>query len=124
MASGQFGGRITFNFAGTYIPPSEGEFVLDPALYTKESKTNQDGSQAIMLKPKQPGCEVKLRNVKGFDWQAVMTLTGNVTIIEQDNGVTHLFTNTTLVGEPKINLVTGEVDGLKVEGGTYQMVAV
>lgn len=120
--NGQFGGRITFDFSGIKIPPSEGEFVLEPALYETEAKTNQDGTPAYMLKPRQPCCDIKLRNAAGIDWQAIVLQFGNATIVEQDNGRTHLFTNTRLIGSPKINLVTGEVDGLKVEGGTYQKV--
>jgi hypothetical protein len=120
--NGQFGGRITFNFGGQYIPPSEGEFVIDPALYEVEAKANQDGSMARIMKPKLPGIEIKLRNAAGIDWQAIMLTIGNATVTEQDNGRIHLFTGGMLTGTPKINLVTGEVDGLRVEGGSYQKV--
>jgi hypothetical protein len=117
---GLFGGRITFNAFGQYIPPAEGEFQLNPSLYKKEMMTNQDGSGAVKLTPKQPACKVKLRNVKAVDWQAIMLQTGNITIVEEDGGRTHLFTGSQFTGEPEINLTTGEVDGLTVEGGTYQ----
>jgi hypothetical protein len=119
---GQFGGRITFDFSGQKIPAAEGEFVINPSLYKKEMKTNQDGSSAVLLTPKQPGCKLKLRNKAGVNWQTLMQQTGNATITEQDNGRTHLFTNCTFTGEPEINLSTGEVDGLMIEGGTYQEV--
>jgi len=123
--NGQFGGRVTFEFAGISIPPSDGEFVLDVALYNTEARANQDGTAAYIRKPKLPGCEIKLRNAggaAGIDWQGIMNLTGNCTIVEEDNGRTHLFTGTRLTGDPKVNISTGEVDGLKVEGGTYQKV--
>lgn len=120
--SGQFGGRVTFQFAGQTIPPSDGEFVLDPALYEVEEKANYDGSAAFMLKPKLPGCDIKLRNAGGVDWQAIILQTGNCTIVEQDNGRTHLFTGARLVGSPKVNISTGEVDGLRIVGGNYQKV--
>jgi hypothetical protein len=118
---GQFGGRVTFDFAGTKIPPSDGDFVLDPSLYDVESKANYDGSAAFMLKPKLPGCELRLRNV-GVDWQAILLQIGNITIVEQDNGRTHLFTGARLTGTAKVNISTGEVDGLRVEGGRYQKI--
>jgi hypothetical protein len=117
---GQFGGRVTFQFGSLVIPPSDGEFVIDPSLYEVTAKTNQDGSAAYELKPKQPGAEIKLRNVGDVDWNAILLQTGNCTIVEQTNGRTHLFTNTRLVGTAKVNISTGEVDGLRVEGGTYQ----
>jgi hypothetical protein len=118
--SGQFGGRISFQFGPTVIPPADGEIVLDPSLYEVSSKTNQDGTASYELKPKQPGADIKLRNVGDVDWQAILLQTGNVTITEETNGRTHLFTGTRLVGSAKVNLSTGEVDGLRVEGGAYQ----
>ena len=117
---GQFGGRVSFTFGSTTIPPSDGEFVLDPSLYDVSVRTNQDGTGAYQLKPKQPGCAIKLRNVGDVDWQAILLQIGNVTIVEEDNGRTHLFTGTRLTGTAKVNISTGEVDGLKVEGGKYQ----
>jgi hypothetical protein len=117
---GQFGGLVTFTFNGVTIPPSEGEFVLDPSLFEVSSKTNQDGSASYELKPKQPGCEIKLRNVGDVDWNAILLQIGNCTIVELTNGRTHLFTGTRLVGSAKVNVSTGEVDGLRVEGGKYQ----
>ena len=118
--SGQFGGLVTFQFGSLVIPPADGEFVLDPSLFEVTVKTNQDGSPAYELKPKQPGCEIKLRNVGDVDWQAILLQIGNCTIVEETNGRTHLFTGTRLTGTAKVNISTGEVDGLKVEGGVYQ----
>ena len=93
--------------------------MLDPAIYTAEVKTNQDGSPAYILKPKQPGAEFKLRISANINWKGLLLQIGNCTIREIDNNVTHLFTNTRLTGTPKHNLSTGEIDGLKIEGGTY-----
>ena len=121
--SGQFGGLVTFKFGSLTIPPADGEFVLDPSLFEVSAKTNQDGTAAYHLKPKQPGCDIKLRNVGNVDWNAILLQVGNVTIAEETNGRTHLFTGTRLTGTAKVNISTGEVDGLKVEGGTYQFQA-
>lgn len=120
---GQFGGRITFKFGSITIPPSDAEITLDPSLYTVSSRTNQDGSAAYELKPKQPGADIKFRNVGDVDWNAILLQVGNVTITEITNGRTHLFTGTRLVGDAKVNTSTGEVDGLRVEGGTYQFLS-
>lgn len=115
----QFGGRVTFTFNGWTTPIADADVILDPALYQSEVKTNQDGSPAYILKPKQPGAEFKLRISANINWKDLMLQTGNCTIREVDNNVTHLFTGTRLTGTPKRNLTTGEIDGLKIEGGTY-----
>jgi hypothetical protein len=46
----------------------------------------------------------------------------NATIVEEDNNRTHLFTGARFTGEPKLNMSTGEIDGLKIEGAQYQMI--
>jgi Phage tail tube protein len=119
---GLFGGRITFNFAGQMIPVCEGTFEIDPSLIEVSADSNYDGSAAYKSKPKLVTCEITLRNIAAVDWQAIMFQSGNVTIVEEDNGRTHLFSNTRLTGSPKVDLTTGDVKGLKVEGGTYQKV--
>ncbi len=118
--SGQFGGRIVFTFNGVTIPPADGDFVIDPSLYDVSAEANQDGTASYRLKPKLPGAEIKLRNVGDVDWNAILLQIGNCTIVEQTNGRTHLFTGTRLVGSAKVNVSTGEVDGLSIMGGTYQ----
>ncbi len=117
----QFGGRITFTFNGWTTPLAEGDVTLDPALYESEVKTNQDGTPAYVLKPKQPGAEFRLRVSAGINWQNLMLQVGNCTIQEVDNGIVHLFTGTRLTGTPKRNLSTGEIEGLKIEGGVYTL---
>ena len=116
---GQFGGRITFEFVGKRIPPCDGDIILDPALREVDPKANQDGSAAYMMKPTLASAKIKLRNANGIDWDAIMLQIGNCTIVEEDNGRTHLFTATRLTGKPDINLTSGEVDGLSITGGTY-----
>jgi hypothetical protein len=116
---GQFGGRVTFQFAGQYIPPADGDIVLDVAKREVDAKSNQDESTAYMMKPKPVAAKIKLRHITGVDWDAIMLQIGNCTIVEENNGRTHLFTNTRLTGKPEVNVSTGEVDGLSVTGGVY-----
>ena len=119
---GQFGGRITFEFNGVYIPPCEGNFVIDPANRSTTAIANQDGSAAYQIKPKLYGCDLHLRNADGVDWNGIMLVQSNCTITEEDNARTHLFTNCRLVGDPKVDMSTGEVSGLRVEGPQYQKI--
>ena len=116
---GQFGGRITFEFAGQHIPPCDGDIIIDPSLREVDAKANQDGSAAYTMKPKLASAKIKLRHQNGVDWDAIMLQSGNCTIVEENNGRTHLFTNTRLTGKPDVNLTTGEVDGLTIMGGVY-----
>lgn len=119
---GQFGGRVTFEFAGNRIAAAEGDIVLDPSLVEVKAEANQDGSGCYHLKPKLVGAKFKLRHQNGLDWNALMFLKGNCTITEENNDRTHLFTGTRLTGKPEVNVSTGEVDGLMIEGGSYQRV--
>jgi hypothetical protein len=119
---GQFGGRITFQFAGQNIPPCDGDIIIDPSLVEVDGMANQDGSAAYKQKPKLVSAKFKLRHTGNTDWNAIMFMIGNLTITEQNNGRTHLFTNTRMVGKPDVNLSSGEVDGLSCQGGTYTRV--
>ncbi len=116
---GQFGGRISFEFDLINYPPTEGDIEIDPSLVEVTGLANQDGSAAYHLKPTLVGAEFKLRHVNGVDWNALMFKIGNCTITEENNGRTHLFTKTRLTGLPKVNTATGEVSGLKIQGGQY-----
>lgn len=116
---GQFGGRITFEFAGVKIPPCDGDIVLDPSTREIDARANQDGSTAYQMKVKPVGAKVKLRHAAGIDWDALLLQIGNCTIVEEDNGRTHLYTGTRLTGKPEVNVSTGEVDGLMIQGGKY-----
>jgi hypothetical protein len=116
----QFGGRVTLEFAGAKMTQCEAEIVLDPALFDKSSKTNADGTSSYMLRPKAPGADIRPRDDSGIDWNALLLKRGNATIVEETTGRTHLFTGTQLVGTPKVNLGTGEIDGLRLEGGIYR----
>lgn len=121
--SGQFGGRITCKFGSVTIPVSDAEIVIDPAIFDVTAGTNQDGTPFYTLKMKNPGADVKFRNVGDVNWAQIGLQTGNATFTELDGGRTHLFSGTRLIGNPKINTSTGEVDGLRFEGGTYQFIA-
>lgn len=116
----QFGGRVTFEFADTRIPPCDADIKLDPTNMEYESKTNQDGSPAYIGKPKQFGADISLRHHKGVDWNKLIRKEGNCTIAEEENGRTHLFTKCRLVGKAEVNVTSGEVTGLRVEGPRYQ----
>jgi hypothetical protein len=116
----QFGGRITFEFAGQTLAFTEAQVTIVPSNVKADSKANQDGSPCYMYSPTLMGANFKLRDAAGINWSQLMRQSGNCTITEADNGVTHLFTACRLVGEPTENRADGEVDGLQIRGGQYQ----
>ncbi len=116
-----FGGRISITVDGERMTPSEADITLDPTNISVEAKANQDGSGCYMAKPKLYGAEIKFRNGCGIAWDEKLRMCKvNVTIVEEDNNRTHIFTAARFTGEPKLNLSTGEIDGLKIEGPRYQ----
>src|SRR4051794_28625893 len=102
--NGQFGGRVTFEFAGRRIPPCDGDIKLDPTNMEYESRTNQDGSPAYIGKPKQFGADISLRHHKDVNWNTLIRQIGNCTIVEEENGRSHLFTGCRLIGKAEVNV--------------------
>lgn len=115
-----FGGKITLEFAGVKLVQCEADFVVDPSYFEKSAKANHDGSAAYMLKPKLVGVDIKPRDGADIDWNAMLLMQGNATIVEETTGRTHFLTGCQLTGTPKANLSSGEVDGLRIEGGVYR----
>jgi|SRR5579864_7603068 len=118
-----FGGRISITIDGDRIAPSEADITLDPTNISVTGGANGDGSAFYTSKPKLFGAEVKFRNNSGIVWNDQMRKCAiNATISEDDNNRTHIFTGARFTGEPKLNLATGEVDGVKIEGDQYQKI--
>lgn len=117
-----FGGRISITVDGAAMTPSEADITIDPTNISVDAKANQDGSACYMAKPKLYAAEIKFRNGCGILWDnSLRKCAINATIVEDDNNRTHLFTAARFTGEPKLNLSTGEIDGIKIEGAQYQM---
>lgn len=116
-----FGGRVSVTISGTRYTPSDADITIDPTNRTIEAKANQDGSACYMAKPKLYAADIKFRNGCGINWDSnMLSCKIDVTISEDDNNRTHIFTGARFTGEPKLNLSTGEIDGLKIEGSQYQ----
>jgi hypothetical protein len=83
---------------------------------------NADGSACYTAKPKLYGVEVNFRSGCGIKWDDKLRKCKiDATIVEEDNARTHIFTGARFTGEPKTNLSTGEVTGVKIEGPQYQL---
>jgi hypothetical protein len=117
-----FGGRISISVDGAAMTPSDADITLDPTNIVVDGKANQDGSACYTSKPKLFAAEIKFRNGCGIIWNNLLRKCSiNATIVEEDNNRTHIFTGARFTGEPKLNMSTGEIDGVKIEGSQYQM---
>jgi hypothetical protein len=116
-----FGGRISITVDGDRMAPTDGDVTLDPTNITVTGGANGDGSAFYTSKPKLYGAELSFRNGCGIKWDDKLRKCKiDVTIVEEDNSRTHIFTGSRFTGEPKLNLNTGEVSGVKIEGPQYQ----
>lgn len=115
-----FGGFISIEVDGEKWSPTEADIVINPSNVEVEDMANQDGSGAFTSKPVLPSAEIKFRKPCGMKWNELMRKCRvNASIVEIDNGRTHLFTAGRIVGKPAVNTKTGEVDGLKVVSPNY-----
>jgi hypothetical protein len=122
MSDQQFGGRITFEFAGKIISIANASVKLDIFGASAEAMANQDATVCYKYTPKPKGADFTLRDGLDIDWPSLMRQQGNCTIVEEENNVSHLFTACRLVGEPIIDRDNGEVTGVSVKGGQYSRV--
>jgi hypothetical protein len=119
-----FGGRVSIEIDGDRWTPSDADITLDNTNVSTEAKANQDGSACYISKPELFAADISFRNGCGRDWNEVMRKCKvNVTISEDDNNRTHIFTAARFTGKPKYNISTGEITGLQIQGAQYQMIA-
>lgn len=115
-----FGGMISLEVDGVTYSPTEADIIIMPGNVEVEASANQDGTAAYTSKPVLPSAEIKFRKPCGLKSNDLMRKCAiNATIVEIDNNRSHLFTGARMTGRPAINLKTGEVDGLKIEGPNY-----
>ncbi|MGJ4971020.1 MULTISPECIES: hypothetical protein [unclassified Bradyrhizobium] len=115
-----FGGRISVTAGTDRFPPSDADISIEPTNIKVEAKANGDGSPCFTASPKLFGAKIKFRDRSGIVWNDVIRKTLDVTIVEEDNSRTHIFTSARIVGEPDVNLSTGEVEGCEIRGPQYQ----
>lgn len=122
-SSNQFGGRIALTIAGVKYVPTEAEIMIIPVNMEVDAEPNQDGSLSFKVKPMPYEADVTFRYDSSIVWQTSMMLSSvDATIVEEDNGRTHLFTSARFVGRPEINLTNGEIKGIKIKSSKYQAV--
>jgi hypothetical protein len=115
------GGRYSIDINGRVFS-GRGEATINPSTVSITAGANMDGTAYRTIAPKLASLELTFDRGSGFKWDAAMLLEEvNVTFIEDDVGVTHLFTKASWVGEgASINTATGEVSGISVQTDRYR----
>ena len=114
------GGRVSIEVNGKMYS-NRGSAKIDPSVVGITNGANQDGSGYSTVQPKLAMIEIGLDRGTGLKWDATMMLQKiNVTFVETDAGITHLFTSARWEGAPQIDTGTGEVTGLKIATDQYQ----
>jgi hypothetical protein len=120
------GGRVSININGLSYS-ARGEIKINPSGLTADVGTNQDGTLYKTIKPKPISAECtfdRFVDVNGtpLKWNKDLMLLNNIpiTFTEQDTGKQQLLTNGTFVGDPQIDLSTGEVSGVSLAAEKYE----
>ena len=118
------GGRFTLEINGrTYS--GRGTATIMPARAVRENGVNMDSTGWSSVQPKLASLDLTFDRGVGLQWDEEMMLSElNVTFVETDAKVQHLYTNANWSGEPSINSDNGEVSGLKIESATYQQIMI
>jgi hypothetical protein len=115
----EFGGRISIEVDGTFYR-ARGDISLMPSNVEVAAEAHQDGTMFSTSKPRLYGAEMSFSQPCGLVWdEALRKCRVNVTIVEESNNRTHLFTKARIVGNPKLNLSTGEVSGVSIAAAIY-----
>jgi hypothetical protein len=117
-----FGGRITIE-AGNIVLKARGDITIYPTTVSVAAAAHQNGDAYYTQTPTLVGWDAAVSETcDGTSWdEALRRCKMNVTIVEEDNGRTHLFSGGRLVSEGlSVNLTSGEVSGLQYRGGKYR----
>jgi hypothetical protein len=119
MSTRDFGGKVAVRFSTGEVISLRATYNINPARVTVEPVTNQDGSVDRNSTNVPARAEISFAD-RGLNLDKLMRSDRfNITIDEDNNGVTHYFTRAFLVGDPQINRVTGEVTGMSIAAEAY-----
>lgn len=120
MAGKDFGGKMTVASSAGYKLSLRGTISVMASAQSNDSVTNQDGSVDRTMTPTAPSAELSVRD-DGLNWDT--RLNGpreNITIVEEQTGVTHLFTGAFWSGRPSLNRINGEISGISIVADYYR----
>jgi hypothetical protein len=122
MAGKDFGGIMKVSTSAGDTFSLRGKLKVLKAHAKNDAVTNQDGSVDRTMTPQAPSAELTFRD-DDFDFDAMLSGNRvNITIIEQQTGKTHLFTNAFWTGSPASDRMNGEVDSMGIVCESYQQI--
>ncbi len=122
MAGADFGGviRIKDSLGATVV--CRGTINAMPTDNSSEAITDQDGSVDRVITPSAPEIEIVIAD-KGVDVVAFFNgARRNVSIIEETNNRVHMMNDAFMAGRPSINVLNGEVTGIRIVASSYRKV--
>jgi len=119
MAGQDFGGKCYLTFSDGKKLSLRAAFKLMGSRYKNDAITNQDGSVSRTVELVPYRAEIEFED-KGINLDDVMLATRlDITGIEEWTGVTHLWTDAFMVGEPNTDRASGNITGLTIHTDTY-----
>ena len=108
------GGRYSLTANGqVYSGRAAAKIMLSSVAIT--TGVNQDSTGYKTVAPKLVGLDLSFDRGINLQWDSKMILMDiDVTFVETDVNLTHMFTSASWDGDPTIDSATGEVTGLKI----------
>lgn len=99
-----------------------GDVTISPTTSVREAMATAGGMTVITSRSKSATFSMDLANLCGDSdpmmlWESRCNV--DVTVVEKSRGIRHLFTKSSIVGEPSINLSTGVLSGLQGATDNY-----
>jgi hypothetical protein len=119
MAGKDYGGKCTMRLStGERIALRAGVKHM-PSGIEASAIVNQDGSNDRQVTLKDRRAEITFAD-RGLDYEQLMkSRRFNVTFVEEYTGVTHIYNQAFVIGEPTVDRATGEVSGLTISCEQY-----
>lgn len=120
------GGRVSIEINGARYS-ARGEVNVMPNTVSLEPGVNRDGTGYQTVKPELASLECTFDRGGPVDVAGAPLIVDdnlllsevNVSVVEDDSGVVHYFTNAGFEGRPTINTENGEISGLSVRTDNY-----
>ncbi|MBS9720175.1 phage tail tube protein [Tianweitania sp. BSSL-BM11] len=120
MAGRDFGGEMRLRLQDGRNMTMRGAFTLGTSGVSSESVTNQNGSVSRISTPRPRTAEITLED-DGTDHNALLRADRQDIYLTEDlTGVSHIFINAFISGDPRVNRANGETTGLMIEGDGYE----
>lgn len=120
MNGRDFGGEMRLRLQDGRNLTLRGAFTIGSSGISSESVTNQDASVSRVATLRPRTAEISLED-DGTDMNALLRAPRqDIYLTEDFTGVSHIFVNAFIAGDPRVNRANGEVTGLTIEASGYE----